>query len=83
MGEQTFGKGSVQTVERLRSGGGVKFTIAHYLTPKGRTIDGEGLTPDVVVEMEPMGHVENGDDVQLQRAVEVAREAASAAASGN
>jgi len=38
VGEQTFGKGSVQQLEPLSFGGGVKLTIAHYLTPKGRAI---------------------------------------------
>lgn len=52
VGETTFGKGSVQTVEQLSFGGGVKFTIAHYLTPKSRVIDGKGVTPDVVVKMD-------------------------------
>ena len=47
VGETSFGKGSVQTVEPLSFGGGVKFTIAHYLTPKGRVIDGVGVVPDI------------------------------------
>ncbi len=75
VGEQTFGKGSVQTVEQLSFGGGVKFTIAHYLTPKGRAIDGEGLTPDVVVEMDASEQVDEESDVQLKRALELARQA--------
>ncbi len=74
VGEQSFGKGSVQTVERLSFGGGVKYTIAHYLTPKGRIIDGVGLTPDVIVEMEPELQREEADDTQLQRAFEVVRD---------
>jgi carboxyl-terminal processing protease len=72
VGEKTFGKGSVQTVERLSWGGGVKFTIAHYLTPKSRKINGVGVTPDVVVEMDPALEADHGDDVQLQRAVKEA-----------
>ena len=47
VGEKSFGKGSVQTIEQLPDGGAVKFTIAHYLTPKKRVINGIGLTPDV------------------------------------
>lgn len=74
VGEQSFGKGSVQTVERLSFGGGVKYTIAHYLTPKGRTIDGIGLTPDVIVEMDPELQSEEADDIQLQRAFDELRE---------
>ena len=76
VGEQTFGKGSVQTVETLRSGGGIKFTIAHYVTPQGRVIDGVGLEPDVVVEMDPMAQYNDDEpDIQLERAVEEARTA--------
>ncbi|MBW6468387.1 MAG: S41 family peptidase [Anaerosomatales bacterium] len=75
VGEQTFGKGSVQTVEQLSWGGGVKFTIAHYLTPQSRVIDGVGLAPDVVVEMELADQADDSTDVQLRRAVEEARRA--------
>jgi len=74
VGEQSFGKGSVQTVERLSFGGGVKYTIAHYLTPTGRVIDGVGLTPDVVVEMEPELQADEATDTQMQRAFEVLRD---------
>jgi carboxyl-terminal processing protease len=76
VGVQTFGKGSVQTVEQLSWGGGVKFTIAHYLTPQSRIIDGVGLTPDVIVEMELAEQADDSTDIQLQRAVEEAGNAA-------
>jgi carboxyl-terminal processing protease len=76
VGAQTFGKGSVQTVEQLSWGGGVKFTIAHYLTPQSRVIDGVGLTPDVTVEMELADQADDSTDIQLQRAVEEAGNAA-------
>jgi len=48
----------------------VKLTIAHYLTPKGQVIDKKGLTPDIVVEMEPELQSEKDTDTQLQRAIE-------------
>ncbi len=73
MGQTTFGKGSVQTVERLSFGGGVKFTVAHYLTPKGRVIDGIGVEPDIEVEMDPADQAEGGDDIQMKRAIEEVR----------
>lgn len=76
VGEKTFGKGSVQTVEQLSWGGGVKFTVAHYLTSKSRRIDGVGLTPDVVVEMDFRDQAERETDSQLQRAVSEAQRAA-------
>jgi len=74
VGEQTFGKGSVQQIEELTFGGAVKLTIAHYLTPKGTAINGVGLSPDVVVEMDHELIAERETDTQLQRALEVLRE---------
>jgi carboxyl-terminal processing protease len=53
MGTQTFGKGSVQTVIELDDGSGLKLTIAKYYTPKHRSIQEEGITPDVVVKTAP------------------------------
>jgi len=49
MGSQTFGKGSVQTVIELEDGSGLKLTIARYYTPKGRSIQERGITPDFLV----------------------------------
>ena len=71
VGETSFGKGSVQTIEELPDGGAVKFTIAHYLTPKSRVINGIGLTPDVVVVMERELQVKHATDTQLQKALEI------------
>jgi carboxyl-terminal processing protease len=54
LGSQTFGKGSVQTVVDLDGCGpkacGLKITVARYYTPSGRSIQGRGITPNVVVE---------------------------------
>lgn len=50
VGTQTFGKGTVQSIIPLTNGGAMKLTIAKYLTPNGRVIDGEGIIPDVVVD---------------------------------
>ncbi len=47
VGERTFGKGSVQSVLPLRNGGGIKLTTARYYTPLGRSIQAEGIEPDV------------------------------------
>jgi len=49
MGTQTFGKGSVQSVVDLEDGSGLKLTVARYYTPKHRSIQELGITPDVVV----------------------------------
>ena len=50
IGEQTYGKGSVQTVMPLGEGSAIKLTTSRYLTPSGRSINGSGITPDIVVE---------------------------------
>jgi carboxyl-terminal processing protease len=50
MGTQSFGKGSVQTIIPLSDGSGLRLTTAKYFTPKGREIQGKGITPDIIVE---------------------------------
>lgn len=73
VGVKTYGKGSVQTVLPVLNGGAVKLTIAHYLTPLKRTINGVGVTPDVVVKMDPQLQATPAKDVQLTRALAVLR----------
>jgi carboxyl-terminal processing protease len=51
VGERTFGKGSVQSVLPLRDGSGIKLTTARYYTPDGRSIQAEGIVPDLAVEL--------------------------------
>jgi carboxyl-terminal processing protease len=51
LGMQTFGKGSVQTVIPLEDGSALKLTTAKYYTPNGRSIQAEGIKPDIVVEL--------------------------------
>jgi carboxyl-terminal processing protease len=50
IGTQTFGKGSVQTIIPLSDGSGLRLTTAKYFTPKGRSIHGKGIAPDIIVE---------------------------------
>ena len=64
LGTPTYGKGVLQTIYPLKNGGVLKLTTAHYFTPDGQAIEGEGLQPDVVVE--------EGRE-QLDRAVEILR----------
>lgn len=53
LGTQTFGKGSVQTVIELEDRSALKLTIARYFTPRHRSIQGTGITPDIVVPLMP------------------------------
>ena len=54
IGTQSFGKGSVQTIIPLSDGSGLRLTTAKYYTPNNAEIHGEGITPDIVVELEPV-----------------------------
>lgn len=67
VGEKSYGKGSVQLVFELSDGSAVRVTTAKWFTPNKRALDGVGLTPDVKIAGEP--------EAQLQRAVEVLRDA--------
>lgn len=69
VGEKSYGKGSMQSVRALSDGSSIHVTIAHWLTPKERPIEGAGLTPDVAVEMPK--DIQAGDDPQLQKALDV------------
>ncbi len=53
VGVQTFGKGSVQTILPLGDGSGLRLTTAKYYTPKGRSIHGVGIAPDILVKGKP------------------------------
>lgn len=50
MGTRSFGKGSVQSVVKLGDGSGLKLTVARYYTPKGRSIQAEGISPDISLD---------------------------------
>ena len=50
LGTQSFGKGSVQTIIPLSDDSGLRLTTARYYTPKGRSIQAKGITPDIIVE---------------------------------
>jgi carboxyl-terminal processing protease len=72
VGEQTFGKGTVQTSMLLENGeeGAIKITIARWLTPNGLDIHGEGLTPDILVERTEEDFKADLDP-QLDKAIEL------------
>ncbi|MBP9760841.1 MAG: S41 family peptidase [Candidatus Magasanikbacteria bacterium] len=74
LGTQTFGKGSVQTFEVLPDGSALKLTIAKWLTPKGREINGVGVAPDEVLEemfKEDATQPNGVRDLGVERAIEL------------
>ena len=75
VGTTTFGKGIVQTVKQLTDGSAIKFTISKYFTPKGQEIQGKGVTPDVVIDLDEAVKTKTSitleEDNQLQKAIEI------------
>lgn len=67
LGTVSFGKGSVQTVEALRDGYGLKYTIALYYTPNDRSIQAQGIEPDVLVKQRWLDEDETqADEIRLK-----------------
>jgi carboxyl-terminal processing protease len=64
IGTTSFGKGSVQTVRPLRDGYGLKYTIARYYTPSGRSIQADGIHPDLVVKRRLLDETSGGADAR-------------------
>ena len=93
MGQQTFGKGSVQTKINLSNGAGMKLTTARYYTPSGRSIQAKGIVPDWLVtetadgdkrpsrtrEADLAGHLSNDKDPSAEKAPVAKPEAKPAA----
>ena len=74
MGEQTFGKGSVQTVIPLNDGSALRLTTSLYYTPSGRSIQAKGITPDIIVRKENSKSEEaQGDDLTRIREKDLPR----------
>ncbi|MFW0862361.1 MAG: S41 family peptidase [Candidatus Komeilibacteria bacterium] len=73
IGEQTFGKGSVQELESLSDGSAIKITVAEWLTPKGRAINEVGIEPDQIVEFDEEVYNNDGDN-QLDEALRIINE---------
>ncbi len=80
VGSHSFGKASVQNVRRLNDGSALLVTIAKYLTPNGEYINKKGIMPDVEilvptdeaeVTLEIEKEIDDADDIQLQKAIEV------------
>ena len=69
LGEQTYGKGSVQALRNLSNGEMLRVTVAKWYTPNGKNINGEGITPDIVVER-TYEQINNNEDPQMDAALE-------------
>lgn len=70
VGQKTYGKGSVQQLVDLRSETALKITVAKWLTPLGRSIEPDGITPDELVEL-TIEDYNNDQDPQMDKAIEL------------
>lgn len=73
IGEQSYGKGTVQQLLDLKDGSSVKLTIAHWVMPKGQVLEGTGIKPDYEVKMTEDDY-KNNKDPQLDKAREVLKD---------
>ena len=75
VGEKTYGKGTVQELQSLPNGDQYKFTTKEWLTSKGKSIDGKGITPDIEIKLNDEYYADPSDetDNQLKEALEQAR----------
>ena len=72
LGENSYGKGSVQSIIPLRNGGGMRLTISKYYLPSGKSISEVGVTPDILVEEEGEDFLINSEkDNQLNYAIKL------------
>ena len=65
VGSKSFGKGSVQTILPLTTDGAIKLTTARYFTPSGRSIQGEGIEPDIIIRPLKIAKSEDADAQNL------------------
>ena len=70
LGENSYGKGSVQSIIPLKNGGGMRLTISKYYLPSGKSISEVGVTPDILVKEEGDDFLINSEkDNQLKYAI--------------
>ncbi len=74
IGTTTYGKGVVQRIFNFTDGTAIKLTISNYYTPNGNDINGVGIEPDEVLELDTEAYAADGTDNQLDRAIEVLTE---------
>jgi len=68
MGEQTYGKGLIQSLKSLGENSGIAITVASYLTPKGKNIQGQGITPDKLLDLPDASDYGSADDKWVRNA---------------
>ena len=68
MGEQTYGKGLIQSLKSLGEDSGIAITVASYLTPKGSNIQGKGITPDKILDLSEAREYGNSEDKWVKNA---------------
>ena len=71
LGENSYGKGSVQSIIPLKNGGGIRLTISKYYLPSGKSISEVGVSPDIVIEEEKQFELETDKDYQLNYAIKL------------
>ena len=72
LGENSYGKGSVQSIIPLRNGGGMRLTISKYYLPSGKSISEVGVTPDILVEeVDEDFKISSDNDNQLNYAIKL------------
>ena len=70
LGENSYGKGSVQSIIPLKNGGGIRLTISKYYLPSGKSISEVGVSPDIIIKKEVKESAANSnDDNQLEYAI--------------
>ena len=68
MGEQTYGKGLIQSLKSLGEDSGIAITVASYLTPNGNNIQGQGMTPDKLLDLPDASDYGSTDDKWVRNA---------------
>ena len=68
MGEQTYGKGLIQSLKSLGEDSGIAITVASYLTPKGNNIQGQGITPNKLLDLPDARDFGSTDDKWVRNA---------------